>query len=31
MDNDTLYLIDDNLNEIITYLIKGLKKKKKKD
>ena len=26
MDNDTLYLIDDNLNEIITYLIKGLKK-----
>ena len=30
MDNDTLYLIDDNLNEIITYLIKGLKKKKKK-
>ena len=31
MDNDTPYLIDDNLNEIITYLIKGLKKKKKKD
>ena len=26
MDNDSLYLIDDNLNEIITYLIKGLKK-----
>ena len=30
MDNDTLYLIDDNLNEIITYLIKALKKIKKK-
>ena len=26
MNNDTLHLIDDNLNEIITYLLKGLKK-----
>ena len=26
MDIDTLNFIDDNLNEIITYLIKGLKK-----
>ena len=26
IDNDTLHLIDDNLDEIITYLIKGLKK-----
>ena len=31
MDIDTLNFIDDNLNEIITYLIKGLKKLKKKD
>ena len=30
MDNDTIYLIDDNLNEIITYLIKALKKSKKR-
>ena len=26
IDNDTLHLIDDTLDEIITYLIKGLKK-----
>ena len=26
IDNDTLHLIDDNLNEIITYLIERLKK-----
>ena len=26
MDNDTLHLIDDNLDEIITYLNNGLKK-----
>ena len=31
IDNDTLHLIDDNLNEIITYLRKGLKRSKKKD
>ena len=30
MDNDTLHLIDDNLDEIITYLNNGLKKFKKK-
>ena len=30
MNNDTLHLIDDNLNEIITYLLKGLKKFKKR-
>ena len=29
-DNDTLHLIDDNLDEIITYFIKGLKKLKKR-
>ena len=29
IDNDTLHLIDDNLNEIITYLRKGLKRQKK--
>ena len=29
MDNDTLYLIDDNLDEIITYLNNGLKKSEK--
>ena len=26
IDNDKLHLIDDNLNEIITYLIERLKK-----
>ena len=26
MDNDTLHLIDDNLDETITYLNNGLKK-----
>ena len=30
IDNDTLHLIDDNLNEIITYLIERLKKLKKR-
>ena len=30
IDNDTLHLIDDNLNEIITYLIERLKKSKKR-
>ena len=30
MDNDTLHLIDDDLNEIITYLIKELKRSKKR-
>ena len=30
MDNDTLYLIDDNLDEIITYLNNGLKKSEKR-
>ena len=29
IDNGTLHLIDDNLNEIITYLIKRFKKSKK--
>ena len=29
MDNDTLHLMDDNLNEIITYLRERLKKLKK--
>ena len=30
MDNDTLHLIDDNLDEIITYLNNGLKNSKKR-
>ena len=30
IDNDTLHLIDDTLDEIITYLIKRIKKIKKK-
>ena len=30
MNNDTLHLIDDNLNEIITYFIKEFKKSKKR-
>ena len=29
IDNDTLHLIDDNLNEIITYLRERFKKSKK--
>ena len=29
MDNDTLHLIDNNLDEIITYLNYGLKNQKK--
>ena len=30
MDNDTLHLIDNNLDEIITYLNYGLKKSEKR-
>ena len=30
MDNDALHLIDDNLDEIITYLNNGLKKSEKR-
>ena len=30
IDNDTLHLLDDNLNEIITYLIERLTKSKKR-
>ena len=30
IDNDTLHLIDDNLNETITYLIRILKESKKR-
>ena len=30
MDNDTLHLTDDNLNKIIIYLKRGLKKSEKR-